>query len=238
MRKSTIAMTLLAGSVAVAAHAGQGATKSRECADGVTRVDGVGERLRLTGECSSVVVSGSGNRVTIERTASINVSGMNNTVEWEESLEGDKPKVISSGIGNSVTRAKATAAARAPKGDRAAPATPDASGTTRKPTTPTAPRPQAAPGERLRISQSGQTLEMACENRAVSISGNTNTVVLTGTCGQVGISGTGNKVSVERTPRIVVTGHGNEVTWQQGAGDAKPAVRDSGARNVVRQSAS
>jgi hypothetical protein len=79
---------------------------------------------------------------------------------------------------------------------------------------------------------------MACENRSVSISGNTNTVVLTGTCGQVGISGTGNKVSVERTPRIVVTGHGNEVTWQQGTAEAKPAVRDSGTRNVVRQSAS
>ena len=49
------------------------------------------------------------------------------------------------------------------------------------------------------------------------------------------MSGSGNKITVERTPRIVTTGHNNEIMWQYGPGEQQPSVRNSGMNNTVRR---
>jgi hypothetical protein len=85
------------------------------------------------------------------------------------------------------------------------------------------------------VAQSGQTLSFDCASRQVSVRGSTNTITLTGRCGEVSVSGTGNKITVERTPRIVTTGHNNDIRWQHGEGDRQPAVRNSGMNNTVRR---
>ena len=79
--------------------------KAMPCTGDTTRIDGVGQRLRLTGDCRTVVVSGSGNRVEIERAGTINVSGIDNEVRWQASLQGDAPRILNSGLKNVVTRA-------------------------------------------------------------------------------------------------------------------------------------
>ena len=216
-----------------------GTTKTMECSQDTTRIDGVGERVRLTGECPTVVVSGSGNRVLVERVGSLNVSGMDNQVRWERSLQGDAPRVVSSGIKNTVTRVTPAADA-SPAATAAPPEKPRKSSP--PPPPPPAPRATAPPSEgpvtnggRLVVTQSGQTLRLDCASRQVTVSGSTNDITLTGTCGQVSVSGSGNKIAVERTPRIVATGHNNEIMWQYGAGEKQPSVRNSGMNNTVRR---
>jgi hypothetical protein len=217
----------------------------------LTAVVGAGQRVRLTGECQKVVVSGSGNRVTVERVGSLNVSGIDNEVRWERSLQGDAPRVVTSGLKNSVTRATPTEASTAsaapvekPRTPPRAPAAPPptaaptsarASPRATAPTTGTSTSAPARDGDRLVVKQSGQTLSLDCGSRPVSVRGSMNTITLTGACGQISVSGSGNKISVERTPRIVTTGHNNEITWQQGDGDKQPSVRSSGMNNTVKR---
>jgi Protein of unknown function (DUF3060) len=256
MRYSKLAVAVVVAGSAFAPTAsatGQsgGRTSTIECTEETTRVDGVSQRVRLTGECQKVVVSGSGNRVTVERVGSLNVSGMDNEVRWERSLQGDAPRVVSSGLKNSVIRvtpAETSTASAAPvekpRARPPAPTSPPPAAT--KPSAPAAPRTTApttgtsAPasgkeGTRLVVSQSGQTLQLDCTSRPVSVSGHTNTLTLVGACGQISVSGSGNKIRVERTPRIVTTGHNNEILWQEGDGDKQPSVRSSGMNNIVKR---
>lgn len=226
--------------VPVSAQQG-GRTTTMACSEETTRIDGIGQRVRLTGECPTVVVSGSGNRVVVERVGSLNVSGMDNQVRWEHSLQGDAPRVVSSGIKVVVTRATPTGAAS--PAATAPPAKPQkASPPPPPPPSPRAAAPPTSTGGRaaqedgrLVVKQSGQTLSLDCESRQVTVSGSTNIITLLGTCGQVSVSGSGNKITVERTPRIVTTGHNNEIMWQYRQGDQEPSVRNSGTNNTVRR---
>ncbi len=224
-----------------------GRTSTIACSEETTRIDGIGQRIRLTGECPEVVVSGSGNRVVVERVGSLNVSGMDNQVRWERSLQGEAPRVVSSGIKNTVTRVTptgesnpvATAPPPAKPRKTSPPPPPPAAPRETAPATSTVPSAKAEvpvkENGRLIVKQSGQTLRLDCASREVSVSGSTNTITLLGTCGQVSVSGSGNKITVERTPRIVTTGHNNEITWQYGQGDQQPSVRNSGMNNNVRR---
>ncbi len=122
-----IALIAVCGFVPLSAAAGAlqtgnaGPASTIACSNQTTRIDGVGQRVRLTGDCRTVVVSGSGNRVVVERVGSLNVSGMDNEVRWERSLEGDAPRVVTSGIKNVVMRATPAATsvpARVPRHPR------------------------------------------------------------------------------------------------------------------------
>ena len=204
---------------------GAGRPSTIACSEGTTKIDSIGQQVRLTGECRTVVVSGSGNRVVVERVGSLNVSGMDNQVRWERSLEGDAPRVVTSGLKNVVT--KATPASNAGPATGAVPTgqppsasrAPGPAGAT-APTTGTKATTKA--GDPLVVAQSGQSLHLDCASRSVTVSGSSNTITLTGTCSQVAVSGTGNKINVERTPRIVTTGHNNEIMWQSGEDDKQP----------------
>jgi ABC-type Fe3+-hydroxamate transport system substrate-binding protein len=82
-----------------------------------------GGRFTLTGACDKViingasssvaiesakktVVSGLGNSVDIGAAEKIVVSGADNTVTWRKGLGGERPKVSSSGTGNTVNQVK------------------------------------------------------------------------------------------------------------------------------------
>jgi len=212
-----------------------GPTRTIACSKETTRIDGIGQRVRLAGDCRAVVVSGSGNRVVVERVASLNVSGVDNEVRWERSLEGDAPRVSTSGIKNVVSRARSTGDA----GPRASAAPLEQPRSVSPPpapaTAPTLGNEVPAKAGRLVVTQSGQTLRFDCASRQVSVRGSTNTITMAGTCGEVSVSGTGNKITIDRTPRIVTTGHNNEIRWQHGDGDQQPAVRNSGMNNTVRR---
>jgi hypothetical protein len=224
--------------------------KAMPCTGETTRIDGMEQRLRLTGDCRTVVVSGTGNRVVIERVGTINVSGIGNEIRWESSLQGDAPRVISSGLKNVVTRAApanvGTGGNPAPAGKpkSTAPPPPRSSPPPSSPPAATPPssvpvaEPPASDAGPLRVRQSGQSLRLDCASRAVSVSGHTNVITLAGTCTQLSVSGSGNRITVERTPRIVTTGHNNEIVWEHGDGDKQPSVRNTGANNTIRRASS
>jgi len=242
---SSVGLALLVwfgSSVPVAPVAAQQSSRATTmaCSEQTTRIDGVGQRIRLTGECRTVLVSGSGHRVVVERAGSLNVSGMDNEVRWERSLQGEAPRIVNSGINNVVKRAIPVGEA----GPVPAPA-PSAKSPSAPPSVPAAPRAAAAStdarvreGDPLRVKQSGQTLRLDCASRPVSVSGSANTISLVGTCGQISVSGTGNRITVERAPRIVTTGHNNEIVWEHGDGDEQPSIRNSGRNNTVRRAGS
>lgn len=178
--------------------------------------------------------------MVIERVGTVNVSGLDNEVRWEYSLQGDAPRIVNSGIKNVVTRATPTSDAGPGRSAASTEKREKPRSSAPAPRTPPAPAPttgaeKPATAGRLTVTQSGQTLTLECASREVTVRGSTNTITLTGTCAQVAVSGTGNKITVERTPRIVTTGHNNEITWEQGDGDQKPSVRDSGMNNIVRR---
>ena len=89
-----------------------------------------------------VVVSGSGNRVVVERVGSLNVSGMDNEVRWERSLQGEAPRVVTPASRTSCTRVTPAADAgprrqcAAGEKPRRHPAPAPASAPRRRPTTP------------------------------------------------------------------------------------------------------
>jgi len=67
-------------------------------------ISGIDEDVTVTGECGSVAVSGSTNKVTIDATARIQVSGSENTVRWRRELGGKPPKIQKSGVDHKVER--------------------------------------------------------------------------------------------------------------------------------------
>jgi hypothetical protein len=67
-------------------------------------ISGIGEDVTVTGECGSVAISGSENKVTIEATGRIEVSGIQNVVRWQRGLGGKPPKIQKSGVDHKVER--------------------------------------------------------------------------------------------------------------------------------------
>ena len=68
-------------------------------------ISGIDEQVTVTGACASVAISGSNNKVTIEATGRIQVSGTDNVVRWQRGLGDKPPKVQKSGVDNKVERA-------------------------------------------------------------------------------------------------------------------------------------
>ncbi|RKH39044.1 DUF3060 domain-containing protein [Corallococcus sicarius] len=86
---------------------GAGETATHACtANSTVEITGSSNTVTLTGECKSVIVSGSSNNVKVEATRSIEVTGMSNTVTWKRSVGKSKPKVSRTGMGNKVTQEK------------------------------------------------------------------------------------------------------------------------------------
>ena len=92
-------------------------TRETACAGEVTEVDGTGDIVRLTGDCATVTVSGTGVVVLAERVASLEVdatgatvvvasvekitlAGSTNVVVWESG----NPKVTDTGTANEAHR--------------------------------------------------------------------------------------------------------------------------------------
>jgi hypothetical protein len=78
--------------------AGVGKDRTIACNDSVVNVSGVDNRIVITGRCAAVSVSGVENVVTVEASARITASGLNNRVTY---LSGS-PVVENSGSANVV----------------------------------------------------------------------------------------------------------------------------------------
>lgn len=74
-------------------------------ADDWIAIEGKGNEITITGECSVLEVAGSDNRITIESVGTIRISGNNNDVRYERATNGKKkPAFKIKGSANSVHR--------------------------------------------------------------------------------------------------------------------------------------
>ncbi|PTL83452.1 DUF3060 domain-containing protein [Vitiosangium sp. GDMCC 1.1324] len=84
-----------------------GAKETHRCSPKTdVNISGSDNEIILTGECKSVSVSGSTNKVKVEATGTISVEGADNEVTWKRAVGGKKPKVNRVGTNNKVTQAR------------------------------------------------------------------------------------------------------------------------------------
>ncbi|MBN8231540.1 DUF3060 domain-containing protein [Corallococcus macrosporus] len=86
---------------------GSGETSTHECTpETKVEVTGASNTVTLTGECKSVSVTGTGNKVKVEATRAIEVTGSSNSVTWKRGHGKSKPKISRTGMDNKVTQEK------------------------------------------------------------------------------------------------------------------------------------
>jgi hypothetical protein len=87
---------------------GAGRTETLSCSgSSEVSINGSSNDITITGECKSVSVTGSANKVKLEGVGEITVTGSDNTLSWKHAAgKAKKPKVVTTGVGNKVSKAK------------------------------------------------------------------------------------------------------------------------------------
>lgn len=86
---------------------GSGETATHECTpESTVEITGASNTVTLTGECKSVTVNGTGNKVKVEATRAISVTGSSNSVTYKRGHGKSKPKISRTGMDNKVTQEK------------------------------------------------------------------------------------------------------------------------------------
>ncbi|WP_338261453.1 DUF3060 domain-containing protein [Corallococcus caeni] len=86
---------------------GSGETATHACTpESTVEITGADNTVTLTGECKSVSVNGTDNKVKVEATRAISVTGSSNTVTWKRGHGKSKPKISRNGTDNKVTQEK------------------------------------------------------------------------------------------------------------------------------------
>ena len=69
-------------------------------------VNGSSNKLAVTGGCARVVVNGSENTVALDGADKIVLNGAGNSVSYKRGWKAAQPKVVKTGAGNKIARAK------------------------------------------------------------------------------------------------------------------------------------
>lgn len=80
---------------------------SLDCKGRHVSVSGERNKLKLTGTCLSVEVSGDNNELVVDVLGEASLAGDENRIEWKRAASGSTPEVSDSGDGNTVKRAAA-----------------------------------------------------------------------------------------------------------------------------------
>ena len=86
----------------VYAVTGSGKTLTYTCHNSSVAVSGSANQLTLKGSCRSLSVSGSSNSVSVAAVGRVAVSGSANRVTWHSGLNGGRPLIGVTGVGNTV----------------------------------------------------------------------------------------------------------------------------------------
>jgi len=241
----TLLLTFLIGLLASTPSAaidivGNGRADTLDCGGQNVRLGGSSNSITLTGTCPRLDVTGSNNTINVEALEAVDVTGASNTIVWQRSLVGDRPRMGSTGFGNTLVRAtEATPAEPTPSPE------PAASPPLEVPP-PEMPPLEIPPLEvpplvitTQLIVNNGEELSFDCgEGGIVMLIGHNNRVTLTGVCGALNVVGSGNQVWVQRAHAVDVAGESNAVLWEAGPDDATgPVIVVVGAESTVEQGA-
>jgi hypothetical protein len=92
---------------------GAGIRRTVACDGREVEASGSGHTLTLRGRCPRVAITGTGHVVRVEGLGRGSVSGMNNRLEWEYALEGERPRIAISGVNNEAVKVGAGRSAAA-----------------------------------------------------------------------------------------------------------------------------
>ncbi len=232
---------------------GSNERRSIECNGGTVSIIGGANELTLRGACKKVDITGAGNTVAIESVGAIEVSGANNRITWQDGLDGRRPRVSRTGLGNVVSRAPAAdrtetppaTAAPPPAGESRTKPTPAPARSPEAPRAPDPPAPASAsgtgrhPGDEvddtgaLRVLTDDTRRTIPCEGRTIAVLGSRNTLALEGRCPTVRVSGDDNEITIARVDRLEATGVRNRLTWTTSSTEAGPRVVNTGKDNVI-----
>lgn len=254
---AALPLALAAASTAAKVHLqGKGGTISHDCGqDAAVEIDGSGTEIRLAGACERIDISGTNLVVRAEGVGKVEISGLNNTLEWQYATGGrSRPSVEQNGIGHRVVKVEPAAppvepAAKATaKPTTTAPA-PAAKAVAAKPPA-TAVAPKAAATVALaaetstvgvesgsggfRITASGVRRRIDCGGAKVQVLGDDVVALLLGDCPNVQIGGDRCEVWIERVDNLQILGAGSQA-YYVGSTDGDPVkVSLVGAGSTAR----
>ncbi|HEY5925815.1 MAG TPA: DUF3060 domain-containing protein [Kofleriaceae bacterium] len=212
--------------------------------DPVVSISHGGGKYTFKGACTTINVSGGGNKLTVESAdelnlsgaknvvtigtvGSINLVGSKNTVTWKAAKTGDAPSINHVGKDNVVAQtgggtkptATASTAAAAPPATATAPAT---AGTVID---------CAKTAVFSYVENDGTfTLQGKCDK--IMISGNNNKVRVE-TVGNVMLSGNANTVEATKVDTVATSGNDNKVTYKGPLTGTKTKVMNTGNGNKI-----
>ncbi len=188
-----------------------GAVETIDCNGLNVAIKGMSNRYTLRGECPRVDVQGTTNKVLVETAGRIHVDGVGNEVVWAKALSGERPRIVNSGLNNTVRQ-----------GDVGARASGTASG-------------GPSGGATARGEGAGAVLREAGEG-SIAVDGSGRVVIRDEHTGDTVTAGAGKVVAREGRSGDTVSIQPERVSARQGKGaDAKRVViNDSNVARRVR----
>lgn len=240
---------------------GAGGTISHDCGrDATVEIDGSATEIRLAGACERIDISGTRLTVRAEGVGRVEISGLDNTLEWQYATGGrSKPSVEQNGLGHRVVKVDATAAKSEPKpAPKPAAAVPAKSATLAAPASAAAPAPAVAPAKPapvavavalenetstvgvesgkggFRITANGVRRRIDCGGAKVQILGDDVVALLLGDCPNVQISGNRCEVWIERVDQLQILGGESQAFYVGSTDGDRVKVSLVGAESTAR----
>lgn len=104
---ATFAAATAASAFGQTTFTGAGEESELDCDGGSVRVEGADNMLTIHGRCTSLIIEGASNRITIDLGAqsTIRVTGAGNQIRWTAPAQA-KPRVRVTGAANTIARIK------------------------------------------------------------------------------------------------------------------------------------
>ncbi len=217
---------------------GSETTRSIKCQNDDVYVNGSENKVTLTGICSNLYVSGSENTVRVEKVGSIVVSGVENTVIWENGING-APTILNQGQENKVkksgTKADAGSEEAEDSGDDVEGAVDDIAGALSQLGGlggNTSKDSQSSEGQ-IELNGNHQNKTVNLDGKDLIVAGNYLHVTAKGTCHLLKVLGNYCTITIETVAHIEALGNHNEVVWEKSPNNQSPSISNLGNKNRV-----
>jgi hypothetical protein len=218
-------------------------TKTIYCEGDEVIVSGNQNELTIKGECSRVYVPGNENIINVEAVAKIDTPGNENTVTWEDGIDGRKPKIRNLGTDNTIKRRAPEEEAKKEEESH----TSDDMGVS-KTLDNALSKLDALKGKRgttggtvhstgdkkvIEITGNREDKTLTLKGQKLVITGNFNKLKVKGTCSKLLVRGNANIVEIAAVGIISTVGNMNKVYWENGLDDEDPTISDVGTGNKI-----
>ena len=224
--------------------------KTIHCDGDEVVVKGNQNKLTIKGECSRLYVPGNENIINVEAVAEIDTPGNENTVSWENGIDGKKPSIINLGTDNKIKKGAAKEEAEDEEEEEDDSHSSDAMGVSKtvdnalskldilsKGKKGSAGRTSQSSGDKkvIEITGNRENKTLTLKGEKLVITGNFNKLKVKGFCRELLVRGNANVVKIAAVGYIKAVGNMNKVYWQNGLDDENPSISNVGTNNEISQ---